>query len=337
MKPESIEPHLLYEFKSENELVKSVQEISSKFTRARGSISDYLNDPRLVSAYAYFYLLTNIPKLQEVLKWMPAGWIETIKNCDLIDLGSGPGTFSLAWKEYGGTGDVYQIETAKLMKEQSLKIWEGLYQEKLFQSSRWEWKNDKSRLLLFGHSANEMGPDIVLRYIEEINPEHILFIEPGTKDFFPKMLSIREELLKKSFHVLYPCPKEVRCPMENDDKNWCHQFIHIKHDPEVERISQMVKLDRKLLPLTVHAYSRSFRWDNPSERVVRVLPESKFSFEWDVCHNNELQHYQIMKKDFSKVEAKHVSSLLSGEAIVTELIKEVEKTRRTKLLRIVKP
>lgn len=332
----SLTPFLIYDFKSESDLLKAITEISVKFTRDRESINDYLNDPRLVSAYTVFYLLTNIPKLQEVFKWMPSAWIEELRKCDLVDLGAGPGTYSLAWKELGGKGNFFQIETSRLMKEQGKKIWEGLYPDQLFQSSRWEGKSEKSRFLIFGHSANEMDPEVAIRYIQEINPDHILFIEPGTKEFFPKMLSIRNHLLNDKFNVLYPCPEPLKCPMEGTS-DWCHQFIHVRQDPEIERISQMAKLDRKLLPLTVQAYSRTFTYSNPHERVVRVLAETKFSHEWEVCHNNELQHYQLMKRDMSKADSRALSSLLFGEAVVTDIIKNIEKTRRVKLQYIVKP
>lgn len=329
----SILPHLIYHFKSEADLIRAIEEISSKFTTERERIGDYLKDPKLVSAYTVFYLLTNIPKLKEVMKWMPEDWIKELRACDFIDLGAGPGTFSFAWKEFGGTGDFYQIELSPLMKEQGKKLWEGFHQEKLYQGSRWEWQTEKPKLLLFGHSANEMGPKIALEYIEKINPEHILFIEPGTKDFFPKMLEMRSSLLKKNYHVLYPCPNESQCPM-NSGTDWCHQFIHVKQDSEIERISQMARKDRKLLPLTVHAYSRTFKTLNPEERIVRVLPETKFSFEWEVCQNNHLEHFQIMKRDLSKEETKNLGHVLSGTAIETEVVKTLEKEKRVKLIKL---
>lgn len=283
-----------------------------------------------MSAYTAFYLLTNIPKLNEVLKWMPEDWVEELKKCDFIDLGAGPGTFSLAWKEQGAMGDFYQIELSQLMKEQGKKIWDGFYQEKLFQGSKWEWKTERPKFLLFGHSANEMGAAAAIQYIEKINPEHILFIEPGTKDFFPAMLEIRNYLLGHEYSVLYPCPNELACPMRNTE-DWCHQFIQIKQDSEIERISQMARKDRKLLPLTVHAYSRTFKTENPSERIVRVMPETKFSLEWEVCHENVLEHYQVMQRDLSKQESKALSSLLAGEAVETETIKVLEKAKRVKV------
>lgn len=331
-----IMPHLLYHFKSEADLIRAIEEISQKFTTNREKIGDYLKDSRLVSAYTVFYLLTNIPKLQEVSKWLPKDWLEELKICDFIDLGAGPGTFSFAWKEMGGKGDFYQIELSTLMKEQGLKIWQGLYPEKLAQGSRYEWNSVKPKFLLFGHSANEMGPDVALDYIRKINPEHILFIEPGTKEFFPKMLLIREELLRTGFNTLYPCPTGEACPMKNSTEDWCHQFILVKQDPEVERLSQMARKDRRLLPLTVHAFSRTFKRINPSERIVRVLPETKFSHEWEICRNNVLEHYQIMKRDISKAESKSLGEVLAGEGIETELVKELERSKRVKLLSLLK-
>lgn len=329
-------PFLLYQFKSESDLVQAIEEISLKFTKERSRIGDYLKDPRLVAAYTAFYLLTNIPKLEEVLKWMPVEWVEELKGCDFVDLGAGPGTFSLAWKELGGHGDFYQIELAGLMKEQGKKIWEGLYPEKLQQGSRWEWNTPKSKFLLFGHSANEMTVDVALDYIDKINPDHILFIEPGTKEFFPKMLAIRNHLMSKRYAILFPCPLEEQCPMRNSDTDWCHQFIQVRQNEEVERISQMARKDRKLLPLTVQAFSRTFRRPAPAERIVRVLDETKFSHEWQVCRNNVLERYQIMKKDLSKAESKALSEVLAGEAIETELVKAFDQSKRVKLLRVLK-
>lgn len=332
MKLSELRPHLLYQFKSDDELVRAIEEVSHKFTRERENISDYLHDERLVSAYTAFYLLTNIPKLAAVMKWMPAGWQDVLKACDFVDLGAGPGTFSLAWREWENTtGDVYQVEKSELMRLQGKRIWEGLSEKKLIQGTDWNWSSDKPRFVLFGHSANEMGPLAALKYIEKINPDHILFIEPGTKDFFPKMLEIRRKLIASGYQVLFPCPQQDECPMHGSDQDWCHQFIQVRQDLEVERISQMVRLDRKLLPLTVQAFSRTFPASNPRERIVRTFDETKFSFEWEICHDNNIELYQVMKRDLSKKETKEVGLLLAGDAVETEVVKTLESSKRVKL------
>jgi hypothetical protein len=326
-------PHLLYEFKSESDLIKAIEELSEKFTKNREKIGDYLRDPRLVSAYSVFYLLTNLPKLEQVLSWMPGEWVKLLLTSDLIDLGAGPGTFSFAWKNLGGRGQIYQVEHSELMRDQAKKLWSGFHQSELFQSPRWAWKTPSEKLLLFGHSANEMGVKTALGFIQEISPEHILFVEPGTKDFFPKMLEMRKHLLENGYHVLYPCPLSDECPMASTS-DWCHQFISVKHDPEVERLSQMARKDRRLLPLTVQAFSRTFSPVNPTERLVRVLPETKFSFEWEVCHSNRLERYQVMKRDLTRGEINELSQVLAGASLETEILKVMGQGIRVKVRKV---
>ena len=323
-------PFLLHEFKSEHDLLKAIEELSLKFTQKRERINDYLQDERLASAYTAFYLTTNIPKLEAVFKWMPREWLEKLKDCTFIDLGAGPGTFSIAFREWiGAPAKIMQIETSAVMREQAQKLWEGLYPgEKLIHSPVGE------KILFFGHSANEMGPEVALKYIRDLNPDHILFVEPGTKEFFPQMLKIRDELIKQNFHVLFPCPKAVACPMKDSTTDWCHQFIEVKQGDDVERLSQMARKDRRHLPLIVHAFSKSFEAQTPKSRLVRVFPETKFSYEWDACELNELKHYQIMKRGFAKDSMRVVSELLAGAALEVETEKVLEKSVRVKLLRI---
>jgi hypothetical protein len=328
-------PHLIHDFKSEQDLIRAIDEVSTNFTKNRKDINDYLNDPRLVSAYTIFYLLTNMPKLQSVFHWLPTEWIDLIKKADFIDLGAGPGTFTFAMKGLGASGSFYQVEKSTLMKNQARKIWDAFYQGPLHQSDRWCWTTDRQKILLFGHSANEMGSKAAIEYIEKIAPEHVLFIEPGTKEFFSEMLAIRDYLLSKKYNILFPCSKETPCPMSGS-QDWCHQFIRVKHDDEIERISQMAKKDRKLLPLTVQAFSKTFSYRNPEERLVRVLPETKFSHEWVVCNSNSLVNYQIMKRDMDKKQSRALGDIQAGEAVLTNVIKIVDRTKRVKLKEIIK-
>ncbi len=325
MKLAEILPHLLYEFPHESDLLRAIEELSRKFTTERNKIGDYLKDERLVSAYTAFYLTTNFPKLRAIMGWMPEEWKADLKESALIDLGAGPGTFSLAWKDFFGTKEFLQIETSPAMKKQARKLWDGLHASGEMKQEG----NPEKSVLLFGHSANEMKSEDVIHYIEKYSPDHILFIEPGTKEFFGKMLEIRTQLLKTGWHVLYPCPDETECPMKGSE-DWCHQFIHVTHDPEVERLSQIMRMDRKLLPLTVQAYSRK-EYPKSHERLVRVLPETKFSFEWEVCHDNHLEEYQVMKRGMDKTTEKRTGNTLAGVGLSTELEKDISGKKRVKL------
>ncbi|MBY0515829.1 MAG: small ribosomal subunit Rsm22 family protein [Bacteriovoracaceae bacterium] len=331
MKLSDLYPHLLYQFASEADLVKAIGEISTAFTTERHKIDQYLKDPRLVSAYTAFYLTTNIPKLEAVMNFLSIEKREELKNVQLIDVGAGPGTFSLAWKELIG-GESVMLESSALMREQAKKLMSGLYgieaQFKVTDAA-------KPKLLLFGHSLNEMGVEAGLKYIKENNPQYVWLIEPGTKEVFQMALEFREEMLKLNWEIQYPCLGNSKCPM-NGSEDWCHQFISVRHNEEVERLTQLAHRDRRNLPLTVFMFERKkVNHKNSEARIVRVMPKTKFSHEWVVCLNDEnlkLEKFQLPFKLNSKSEKKSIEALLAGCLIEFETDKSLEGYRRIRLI-----
>lgn len=327
-------PHLIYEFKNEHELILAIEELSLKFTKNRENIGDYLTDERLVSAYTAFYLTTNIPKLSEVFKWLPVDFVEELKKCELVDLGAGPGTFSLAFKELGAKGKITQVEKSQAMRLQAKKLWDGLYPDQLLTQETHSTKKSGS-LLLFGHSANEMGFAAAIKYIEEIDPDHILFIEPGTKIFFKEMLKIRERLVRAGFEIVFPCPNSINCPLASSEEDWCHQFIQVTQEPGVERLSQILKKDRRLLPLIVQVFSKKVApKDQSVARLVRVFPETKFSFDWEACVDNKIMRLELPKRGMSKKTQKELKCILSGASLEFQTEKVLEKSIRIKLIKL---
>ena len=183
MKLSDLIPHLLHDFKAESDLVRAIEEISLKFTQKREHIEDYLQDPRLVSAYTAFYLTTNLPKLQAVTEWLTSPEREELKEFDLIDVGAGPGTFSLAWREVIGTESA-MIETSKLMKEQAAKLFRGLHREEaIFKPELLKRK----KLLLFGHSLNEMGGGKLLVISKNIVLKRSGFLSQAPNNLLPRL------------------------------------------------------------------------------------------------------------------------------------------------------
>jgi ribosomal protein RSM22 (predicted rRNA methylase) len=334
----NILPHLNYQFKTEHELVSSIEELSRNFTTNRVDLNAYLKDERLTSAYTAFFLTTNIPKLRSLFHWLPEEFLSSLKNVTFFDVGAGPGTFSIAFREWLGHSikKSVQIETSEVMRSQGRKLWQGLFPG---ENSEW-WERIQSgdsseKLMLFGHSANEMGPEKSLDYIQRLNPEHVMFIEPGTKDFFPQMLSIRSKLLASGYQILYPCPTGEECPLKKSTQDWCHQFMQVTQDPDVERLSQIVKKDRRNLPIIFHVYSRTFSSTNPLYRLVRVFPETKFSFEWEVCHQNMLERVQVMKRGMTKAQEKSMGQVLAGTGLELEVEKVLEQSKRVKVIKVI--
>ena len=333
MKLSQLQPHLIHQFKSESDLIKAIEEISLKFTKEREKIVDYLQDARLVSAYTAFYLSTNMPKLKAVTDWLTDEERESLKEYELIDLGAGPGTFSLAWRDLVGT-KAAMIESSKLMREQAEKLFSGLYgEEALFKTE----SLSKDKLLLFGHSLNEMGVEVALDYIKKFSPQKIWLLEPGTKQSFALALKLREQLLNLSWSVRFPCMGPQACPMSATD-DWCHQYLSIRHDPEVERLTQLAGRDRRNLPMTVMMFERKYSEAGPIQkaRIVRVFPQTKFSHEWLVCTQAEgkliTKCVEVPFKQFSKIQNKKIEMYLSGQDISFETVKDLNDKLRIKLV-----
>jgi SAM-dependent methyltransferase len=331
---EQIKPHLLVNI-SEPEMVKLIIEMSAKFTKKRDQIGDYVMEHRHVSAYAAFYLPTNVPKLHFLLSKLPNNILDDFKNRPFIDMGAGPGTFSLGWKMLLKTPahvEMIGVDSSQIMLDQATKIMNGMYPKDKFQAVRKFEEKKETSILFFGHSINEMGRQKAQDHIMTIDPEYVIWIEPGTSEIFPELLNLRDVMLDH-YDVLYPCPGNGACP-----NNWCHQVLRTTHEPSIERLSQLVSLDRKILPMTAHVYRRKSKTPvvTTAATVVRYIQETKFSFEYEVCHlvdgANKNDIIEIQKKNLTKEEIKHFKHSNVGDRLNFEVEKMVGEKLRVKLI-----
>ena len=341
---DEIVPALLAQDMSESELVELIQEISQKFTIQRNQIEDYVNEERRVSAYASFYMPTNMPKLFFLLNKLSSEIKSDLFKRPFIDYGCGPGTFSLALSSIAPNANrIYHcIDSSKLMLKQAQSLFNHLRPKVHVQYSSRYIETNKESVLFFGHSINELGSKKMEDLVATIQPAYVIYIEPGTSELFNDIKRIRESLLG-SYDILYPCPSSNNCP-----SSWCHQVLRMTHDSSIERLSQMVGLDRKVQPLVAHLYIRKDLNNNlklNSElnhendfidgTIIRYLTETKFSFEYEVCYlkdgKNSNQRIEIMKKELSKAQEKFFKNSDVGEKIQFKLMKEIDKKWRVSL------
>lgn len=331
---EEIKPHLLISNITEAEVVKLINEMSIKFTKKRDQISDYVFEHRHVSAYASFYLPTNIPKLHFLLSQLPVSILEDFKNRPFIDMGCGPGTFSLAWKmllSIGAHVEIVGVDSSQIMLDQAEKIIKGFFPKDKFETHRKISEKKENSVLFFGHSINEMGLNKAQDQIMTIDPEYVIWIEPGTSEVFLELKKLRS-ILTDHYDVLYPCPSSFDCP--ND---WCHQVLRTSHDQSIERLSQLVSLDRKILPMTAHVYKRKSKNKSAETNatIIRYIQETKFSFEYEICYFDQNENkniiIEIQKKQLSKEQEKYFKHSSVGEKISFDIEKDLGKKWRVKL------
>jgi len=330
-----IGPFLLNSQLSEVEHIKNLKLLSKNFTSERVKcLNEYQFNTDLISSYALFYFPTNIPKFDFIISRLTKSEQMYLKQCQFIDVGTGPGTYLYAFLNWAKTFSLNHVavDQSQFMLQQAEKLLRGLLPA--FNCTFTQIapaKISAKSLLFFGHSLNEMGLKNGLQYIDKLNPEYVFTIEPGTKETFSFILKLRKEMALRNYAVLYPCAHlNSSCPLEERD-DWCHQILRTQHHESIERLSQLINKDRRTMPLIAHLYKRERKKisseSDYKHRLVRLVKETKFSWIWDVCMCEDplrLQRIEVLKSEFSKSQQKEIKNISSGIGINFDPIKEMQ-------------
>ncbi|MBP9673740.1 MAG: hypothetical protein KBD63_01475 [Bacteriovoracaceae bacterium] len=323
-----------YHFKSEFDLLQSIEELSQGFN-FRKNLETYTQEERLVSAYTLFYLSTNVPKFEHSLNFLSLEYRHKILSNVFVDIGCGPGTYLLAHRSLQETSQKIKrigVDRSPLMRQQAQRVYQHYFStnDEVILSDHIPVDDYTSATFFFGHSANEMGPEKVLEMLQKHNPETIMFIEPGTPYEFQKMLSIRSALLSAGYQVIYPCLNSNHCPLK-EQEDWCHQVVYHTHPPDVERICQKLKKDRRTLPLLLHVYSKQ-KETNIFDGILQRSEEVKPAFFLQVCDKeNQIKHLEVLKRGMTSVDKKRYEKLCAGKRLHFKPLKEVGSKLRVEL------
>ncbi len=316
-----------------------IKELSTLFTRRRENLESYVTDREFVSAYTLFYLISNMRKLEFLLKQLPTSVLSDLKKLPLIDYGCGPGTYGLAWADAFGEdhAEIYQIDKSLLMLEQSQKIIANFVSTEKFIWSSHLPSLQEECVLLFGNSMNEMSDAQLFSLIESLPVRYLVFIEPGTKEVFQRMQNIREKLLAVNYQTLYPCLGNSQCAIKVGSDNWCHQVIHTTYATDYESLCQRIHRDRRTMPATIFLFHRDTTVENEqissevvSARMLRVFRETKYSIIYEVClladnQQLELCLIEVMKRNYKKRIIKKLLKLDSGMKLFFTLQKRIKE------------
>lgn len=330
--------HLLVEL-NEADLVKLLKQLNIDFTQKRKNLDRYVMDEKLVSAYSAFYLPTNIPKFSFLMDQLEPEMKDEISMTHLIDFGSGPGTFSLAFLDYfnGGNEKITLIDQSNFMLKQARKLIQNLYPNIKVSYDKSISKPQGKRTLLFGHSFNEVGYEQAKEIIDRVDPDFMILIEPGTKEVFSYINDLRLLMKEKKYSCLYPCPTlDGDCPMALREDDWCHGVLKLTHHPDLERLSQIIKRDRRTMPNIMHVYKKGRRLNQETFRLVRFLKNTKFSFELEVCLQQDglpkIVQIQIPKKSIPKKKIKEFEKINVGQALNIQIVKKFEAFWRAEFI-----
>jgi hypothetical protein len=328
-----IRPHLLTEM-GDQDIVRSLKMLRQTFTVSREGLEDYTRDIRLVMSYALVYAPTNIPKFHFLMQHLGCEEKSQLLGSTFIDLGTGPGTYLLAFLEACGEGNKqvhYGIDSSETMLEQAEAICRGIFPKRKTVFQKQLPRIEGPTTLCFGNSLNEMSVEAAFSIIKKVEPSYLIFIEPGTPEVFKKLMQLRGHLKNDQFEGLYPCPSGLsNCPMLEIEGEWCHQVLRMIHRPGVERLCQMAQMDRKIQPFTGHIYKRGTAVRKElGARFIRFKGENKHAFDWQVCLGapHQVLDFEIPKKSLSKREQKEFKKLSVGLGVNYKVIKKLSDTK----------
>ncbi len=238
---------------------KGIHELSELFTENRpANIPAYFNHPKFRSSYLLYFLPLQAAKFLTLFSEKPAAIEATLKGdvARIIDLGSGPGTASIAfllnlmtpeWKtkipsKIEITLVDQNLETmsdGKALLEEIAESFPALRGRVFVRKVKSEWKkfrpdNEETSLILLGNVLNESfreEAENVLKglskLLERSKGSGILFLEPADQRSSQLLSQVRdfffhEEIIPRKPSALWgPCLHAGACPLASG-RDWCH-------------------------------------------------------------------------------------------------------------------
>ncbi len=325
---DQINSEALSPFESESHLIKVLSSMSDRFNLQRDKIDQNYSDEEKISAYLCYFFSTNIQKIPACLDRLQPELVKEIGQSNIIDFGTGPGTTIFGLLHYFDDfkGSLVGIDSSKLMLDQAKKIQTNFYNQYTISfQSHLNSLPEGNRTLFFSNSLNEIGVDFATNIIRKLNPERVILLEPGTKESFSHVRSVQKNLYTLHFNIAYPCSQSWPCTLS--ESNWCHQYAQLSFSSSIERLTQKMKKDRRSSPLVFHVYSKHII-KKDSQTIFRYLGENKFSFEFEICNDqNEIEKHQILKnylKGHGIKKSKMKNLFIAGNQVKLKVIKELK-------------
>lgn len=316
---------------------RGVAELSKLFTRRRVALSSsYLDDPDLSAAYLSYFFPVNLSKIQVLLDELPVDSVvgSAGDSISVLDLGSGPGTGSLAvldWvRQYCPfrTGNIllHAADFSRVALQQAERLL-GAYcrqagiSEALLKTYEIDLETmsvgNRIRqgapydLIILANCLNELfmnrADPVTARtsLVEELLPllkPHgtMMLVEPALRPTSRELHQVRDRLLSKQRCTVYsPCLHEGNCPALIHPNDWCHEERAWEAPAGIQAIDQEVGFIKDALKfsyLLLRTDGRTIAQRGPETfRFVSELRMLKGDTRAWVC--NELGRSEIGRLD----------------------------------------
>lgn len=279
-------------------------------SQAQAQLQQWYRDPQEQAqgfrddADRYAYLAARLPTtykvVQEVFNQLPS----TFQPKNLLDLGSGPGTATLA--SFARWSD---LEHATLVEQDAqLLHWSqfllGQHCAIFKRKNLMTYQTSPADLVVLSYVLTELEPlerKELLARVWQSCQNMLIIIVPGTPQAFPILLQCRDYLLNQGGWIVAPCPHHKRCPLA-EIKDWCHFATSVVR-PDFQKRAKRGKLGWEVEKFSYLIVSR-VPTEHPQGRIVRRPIKGSGHIILDVCTQGRLVRQTVSKSQASYAEYK---------------------------------
>jgi SAM-dependent methyltransferase len=178
-------------------------------------------------------------------------------------------------------------------------------------SPKWAASPAGLTIFCFGFVWNEIGGNRkaaqqVQRtldfWFKSKEPVWVLICEPAAEDGARATMGIRNFFVEDGWHVFYPCPKSLQCPMTRDNRDWCYSEFEFPKPKELIDVEKILKVSRRTLGGSAYLFlnpaARGAASHQSATTVVVGHPEDQSGkAQLLLCHGDKLSREAAKSRD----------------------------------------
>ncbi len=290
--------------------------------------------PETVAAYLVYFLPLNLTRAQAVFEIFKTQGPKLNDNLKILDFGSGAGTTELTLALSGFKQA--QIEFLEISPV-AIDLHKSLHSEieRHFPNFKaqvsWSERptNNQYDLGIFQTSLNEMG---------EVPPllsacETLVLIEPATAEKARPLMSLRQQLIDRSYQMWAPCTHQRACPLLVESKrDWCHDRIYPELPSWFEKLLPHLPIQNAELTFSyLIASQKHVPETSPRGRMVGEAQWEKGKVRQMFCRGEKREFLSWLRRKGDPVTPER-GDLISTEGFPTESTGEVRLDSEAQVL-----